>query len=144
MNTNELPTSDGDVEKLASLKQERSLADRIAGAKSATINPEELELRISSLFMEKPAVTLEAFRNIWRNYIQNQLKSRSFQEIWRSVVELDNTDREDLGPDIPADEMYDRLNKAVMEIKGNSPGAVSNIIREVVLEFRPKTNSRRF
>lgn len=132
----------GESEKV-SLDQKRILADQIASAKSTGLDPEQLELRIIALLVEKPEVTLEMFREAWRKYIQEQLKDRSFQDIWKSVVDLDLSNREGLGPDIPADEMYDRLNKAVMQIKGDSPGAVSHIIREVVLEFRPKKRAER-
>lgn len=129
----------GEVEKV-SLDQKRILADQIASAKSTGLDPKQLDLRIIALLVEKPEVTVEMFRETWRKYIQEQLKvkDRSFQDIWKSVVDLDLSNREGLGPDIPTDEMYDRLNKAVTQIKGDSPGAVSHIIREVVLEFRPK------
>ena len=138
----ELPT-ENDAPQAVFLKHERTLADRIAGAKSSTIDPEELEKRIAAILTEKPYVTFEAFRDLWRRHIREQLEAgRTFPQIWKSVVELDNTGREDLGSDIPVDQMYDRLSAAVMQLTKKSPAAVEKIIREVALEFRPQRNSR--
>lgn len=137
--TTEVSATEEGVPKEATLKQERNLADKVAGARASEFDPEKLEAKISTILLEKPNVTFEAFKEIWRRHIQEQLtKGRAFPEIWKSVVEFDNTGREDLGPDVPVDEMYERLNTAVMQLKGESPAAVEKIIREVVLEFKPK------
>ncbi|MDO8482495.1 MAG: hypothetical protein Q7S86_01590 [bacterium] len=142
MNSESSIIEDG-VAKEITLKQERSLADQIASVKSGEVNPERIESRIAALLLEKPKVTLELFREVWRRYIQAQLGTgRTFQEIWKSVVDLDNAGREGLGPDVPVEEMYERLDKALMTLNGDSPGAVTRIIREVVLEFKPKRVSR--
>lgn len=139
----ELPKEDG-TPKDVSLKQERTLADQIASVKAGELDPERLESRIAALLLEKPKITFEAFKEIWRRHIQEQLGcGRTFQEVWKSVVELDNTGREGLGPDVPVEEMYDRLNTAVMQLTGKSPAAVEKIIREVALEFRPKRRVER-
>lgn len=126
--------------KEASLSQERFLADRVASIKANELDSEKLETRMATLLVkEMPQATLESFKDVWRRYVQEQLAGgRTFQEIWKSVVELDNSGREELGPDIPADEMYDRLNTAVRKILSDSPAAVEKVIRGVVLEFRPK------
>ena len=143
MNPEASTTEDG-VQKEVILRQERTLADRVAIAKASELNPEKLEARISAILTEKPQVTLEAFRELWRRHIQEQLaRGRTFTEIWRSVVELDNTGRDGLGPDVPVDEMYDRLNTAVMQLTGKSPAAVEKIIREVALEFKPERRVER-
>ena len=132
-----------DTPKEVSLTQERTIADQIAIIKTSELDPERLESRIVALLIEKPKVTLELFKEIWRKHIQAQLKTgRTFPAIFKSVVELDNTGREGLGPDVPVEEMYDRLNTALMKINGDSPGAVEKIIREAVLEFKPARRTR--
>ena len=129
--------------KEISLKQERSIADQVALIKVSEPDLEIIESRIVELLISKPKITLELFKESWRKYIKEQLKlKRTLADIFKSVVDLDLSDRQGLGPDVPSEEMYDRLNKAMVKIKGDSPGAVATIIRGVVMEFRPERISK--